>query len=100
MAIVERVALITGGSRGLGYTLAEFLARQRWTLILTARDESALREAADRLRETGATMTVVPGDVSEAAPRPEPANLATRRGRLDHLANNASNLGPSPPPTL
>src|SRR6266498_2442396 len=71
MAIVERVALITGGSRGLGYTLAEFLARQRWTLILTARDESALREAADRLRETGATMTVVPGDVSDAAHRPE-----------------------------
>ncbi len=100
MTTVERVALITGASRGLGYTLAEFLARQRWTLILTARDEPALREAADRLRETRAAITVVPGDVSDAAHRRELANVATRHGRLDLLVNNASELGPSPLPPL
>src|SRR6266508_5453359 len=100
MTTVERVALITGASRGLGYTLAEFLARQRWTLILTARDQAALRDAAERLKETGATLTVVPGDVSDAANRRELANVATRHGRLDLLVNNASELGPSPLPPL
>ncbi len=100
MTTAERVALITGASRGLGYTLAEFLARQRWTLILTARDQAALREAAERLRETRTTMTVVPGDVSDAAHRRELANVAARHGRLDLLVNNASELGPSPLPPL
>src|SRR6266516_152682 len=100
MTTVERVALITGASRGLGYTLAEFLARQRWTLILTAREPAALRGAADRLREGGARMTVVPGDVSDAAHRRELAKFASRHGRLDLLVNNASELGASPLPPL
>ncbi len=97
---MERIALITGASRGLGYTLAEFLARQRWTLILTGRGETALGEAAERLRETGATLTIVPGDISDAAHRCELANVAARTGRLDLLVNNASELGPSPLPPL
>ncbi len=100
MTNAERVALITGASRGLGYTLAEFLARQRWTLILTARDEPALREGADRLRETRAAITVVAGDVSDAAHRRKLANVAASHRRLDLLVNNASELGASPLPPL
>ncbi|HEX9339885.1 MAG TPA: SDR family oxidoreductase [Thermoplasmata archaeon] len=100
MSSTDRVALITGASRGLGYTLAEFLARQRWTLILTGRDETALRKAAEQLRETGATLTIVPGDVSDAAHRRELARVAARAGRLDLLVNNASELGASPLPHL
>src|SRR5438445_516605 len=63
-AHAERVALITGASRGLGYTVAEFLARQRWTLILTARHEVPLLEAVKRLQATGASISAVPGDVA------------------------------------
>ena len=44
-----KVALITGSSRGLGLTLADFLAAQGYTLILTARDAVALAEAAASL---------------------------------------------------
>src|SRR2546428_1413104 len=62
----ERVALITGASRGLGYTVAEFLARQRWTLILTARHEGPLLEAVEHLQATGASITAVPGDVARS----------------------------------
>src|SRR5438445_2076690 len=51
-AHAERVALITGASRGLGYTVAEFLARQRWTLILTARHEVPLLEAVKDRKST------------------------------------------------
>jgi NAD(P)-dependent dehydrogenase (short-subunit alcohol dehydrogenase family) len=96
----ERVALITGASRGLGYTVAEFLARQRWTLIVTARHEKPLAEAAQRLRAAGAVVTAVPGDVARAGDRRTIAASVRRAGRLDLLVNNASELGPSPLPPL
>src|SRR2546428_11951291 len=100
MAPTERVALITGASRGLGYTLAEFLARQQWTLILNARHENALGTAAERLRAAGAVVTAVPGDVARPSDRRAIAAAARRAGRLDLLVNNASELGPSPLPPL
>src|SRR3989449_10527568 len=96
----EQVALITGASRGLGYTLAEFLARQRWTLILAARHEKPLGAAAERLRAAGAVVTAVPGDVARPRDRRAIAASARRAGRLDLLVNNASELGPSPLPPL
>src|SRR5690349_16250602 len=89
----ERVALITGASRGLGYTLAEFLARQRWTLIATARHEKPLIEAVEQLRAAGSVVTAVPGDVSRAGDRRRIAASVRRAGRLDLLVNNASELG-------
>ncbi len=96
----ERVALITGASRGLGYTVAEFLARQRWALILTARHEVTLLDAVKRLEATGASITAVPGDVTQDPHRRDLAAAVRRIGRLDLLINNASELGASPFPTL
>src|SRR5207245_6306499 len=96
----EQVALITGASRGLGYTLAEFLAPQHWTLIRNARHENALGTAAERLRAAGAVVTAVPGDVARPSDRRAIAAAARRAGRLDLLVNNASELGPSPLPPL
>ena len=96
----ERIALITGASRGLGYTVAEFLARQRWTLILTARHEGPLLQAVKRLQAAGASITAVPGDVTEAQHRRDLVAAVRRIGRLDLLINNASELGTSPFPAL
>lgn len=96
----EHVALITGASRGLGYTVAEFLARQRWTLVLTARHEVPLLEAVKRLQATGASISAVPGDVTQETHRRELAAAVRRIGRLDLLINNASELGASPFPAL
>src|SRR5437867_4377297 len=96
----ERIALITGASRGLGYALAEFLARQGWTLIVTARHETPLTEAAERLRAAGAIVTAVPGDVARAGDRRKIAASVRSAGRLDLLVNNASELGPSPLPPI
>src|SRR5437899_1159616 len=87
-----RVALITGASRGLGYTVAEFLARQRWTLILTARHEAPLLEAVKRLQATGASISAVPGDVTEDQHRRDLLAAVRRVGRLDLLINNASDV--------
>src|SRR2546422_6208232 len=99
-AHAERVALITGASRGLGYTVAEFLCRQRWTLILTARHEVPLLEAVKRLQATGASISAVPGDVAQDQHRRDLVAAVRRVGRLDLLINNASELGASPFPAL
>ena len=77
----DRVALITGASRGLGYTVAEFLARQRWTLILTARHEVPLLEAVKRLQATGASISAVPGDVTQDRHRRDLGGAVRRIGR-------------------
>jgi NAD(P)-dependent dehydrogenase (short-subunit alcohol dehydrogenase family) len=88
------VAIVTGGSRGLGRALTQALLERGWSVVTGARDEQALaRAAAGRDR-----LTAVPGDVSDAAHRE--ALIAAAGERLDLLVNNASALGPSPQPAL
>ena len=94
----NRTAIITGASRGLGRALAAGLAREGFDLIIDARDAAALDAAAGALRAAGATVTAVPGDVTDPAHRV--ALLAAAPGRLDLLVNNAGTLGASPLPAL
>ena len=97
---MSRVALLTGGSRGLGFTLAGFLAQRGYSLVIDARDAEALGEASQKLRARGATVVAVPGSVADAAHRRALVEEAERLGRLELLINNASDLGPSPLPAL
>jgi NAD(P)-dependent dehydrogenase (short-subunit alcohol dehydrogenase family) len=87
------VALITGASRGLGATLAHFLARQGYDLILTARGADALNTVAQQLAAYGGQVIALPGDVADALHRQRLADTARSLGRLDILINNASALG-------
>lgn len=96
----QRVALITGASRGLGRVLATFLAGQGFTLILTARGAEELRSAAAALPTAGTPHVVLPGDVADAGHRRNLATAAQQLGHLDLLFNNASTLGLSPMPPL
>src|SRR3989442_4365254 len=88
----ERVALITGASRGFGYTVAEFLAPQPWTLILTARHEGPLLQAVKRLQATGASITAVPGNVTQQPHRRVLFSAVHWIDRLDLMIDNASRL--------
>ena len=97
---MQHTALITGASRGLGRTLAEFLAARGWNLILTARGASDLRTVADELSHFSGDILALPGDVSDAAHRRQMIGAVRDRGGLDLLINNASLLGPSPQPLL
>lgn len=97
---MTRVALITGASKGLGFTLASFLAGQGAYLIVTARRAAELDAAAAELRKLGGTVTALAGDIAEASHRSALVEAARKQGRLDLLVNNASALGPAPMPAL
>jgi NAD(P)-dependent dehydrogenase (short-subunit alcohol dehydrogenase family) len=99
-AMENRVALITGASRGLGATLAEFFASQDRNLVLTARGADALGETARAVERFGTHVAAIPGDVADAAHRRRLIEAAWDLGGLDLLVNNASELGPTPLPPL
>ena len=95
-----KTALLTGSSRGLGLTLADFLAAQGYTLIIDARNETALEAAAQRLRRYGHPVHALPGDMSNSEHRRALAEVVLEQGGLNLLVNNASDLGASPLPEL
>jgi len=96
----QKLAVITGASRGLGRVLAGFLAKQGHVLIITARGEDGLRAASDELASMGSPVVSIPGDVSDGAHRRRVLEAAERWGRIDLLVNNASDLGDTPLPPL
>ncbi|MET0998846.1 MAG: SDR family oxidoreductase [Marmoricola sp.] len=85
------VALITGGSSGLGLALARVLDETGWVVVTDARDAVRLRTALD-----GTTIHGVPGDVADADHRAELVDIVTDLGGLDLLVLNSSTLGPLP----
>ncbi|HSK79801.1 MAG TPA: SDR family NAD(P)-dependent oxidoreductase [Thermoanaerobaculia bacterium] len=97
---MHRTAIITGASRGLGRTVAEFLAAQSHDLVITSRGEEDLETAARELRRYGGQVIALAGDVADPAHRQRLAQAARGLGRLDVLLNNASTLGATPLPPL
>jgi NAD(P)-dependent dehydrogenase (short-subunit alcohol dehydrogenase family) len=85
-----KVALVTGGSRGLGRAIAEALASAGAAVALTGRAEEKAAEAVEELAHTGARTLAIGADVS----REDDARAMVDRtlqafGRLDILVNNA-----------
>lgn len=86
----EKVAIVTGSSRGIGKAIATALAAEGCRVTLCARDVEVLDRAAEELRAGGATVLAVPADVG----RPEDAarvvaETARTFGRIDILVHNA-----------
>lgn len=96
---MERTAIVTGASRGLGPALAEGLADRGWNLVLDARDGRALKAATAGLAAR-TTVRAIAGDVTDPAHRRALVEAAHELGGLDAVVNNASLLGPSPQPAL
>ena len=88
--LTGKVALVTGGSRGLGLEMATGLGEAGASVVITARREQWLTPAADELRAKGISVLAVTCDVSN----PEQVDAAVkaaidRFARLDILINNA-----------
>jgi len=86
-----QTALVTGASYGIGLDLAECFARDGYDLILTARSEQALADAAARLAtQYGVTATAIPLDLGAIGGGVRLAEtIAQRQLRVDVLVNNA-----------
>lgn len=93
----DRVALITGGSRGIGFAIARRLIAEGASVVITGRRQESLDAAVSELGERA-------GAVAGKADDPEHraavfAHIAERHGRLDHLVNNAG-INPAWGPVL
>jgi NAD(P)-dependent dehydrogenase (short-subunit alcohol dehydrogenase family) len=88
---VKRVALITGGNRGVGFEICRQLGMAGYTVVLTARDGEKGARALTALRKEGLETYFHELDVTEpAAARQVAAFMTGELGRLDALVNNAA----------
>lgn len=86
----NKVALITGASRGIGKGLAEAFADEGAALVLLARDAEALTQTAQSLTAQGTDVLAIPTDVTDEGQVQAAFHRAMERfGRLDLLVNNA-----------
>lgn len=90
----DKLALVTGASRGIGAATAEALAAAGAHVILAARDAKALEAVEERIFATGGSATIAPLDLIDSANIAKLAEaVAARWSVLDILVLNAGMLG-------
>jgi NAD(P)-dependent dehydrogenase (short-subunit alcohol dehydrogenase family) len=97
-SLTNRIALVTGASRGIGYATARALAKAGAHIIAVARTQGALEELDDEIRKDGGSATLVPLSLTDVDGIARlGAALNERHGKLDILVGNAGIAGPSSP---
>jgi NAD(P)-dependent dehydrogenase (short-subunit alcohol dehydrogenase family) len=98
MELQEKVAVITGGGRGIGRAIALAFAREGANLVLASRSREALEETQAMVEDLGRKALVVPTDIRN---EDSVHNLAEQAlgffGRIDILVNNSGITGPTTP---
>ena len=90
----DRVALITGASRGIGAAVARRFAAEGAHTILVARTQGGLEDLDDAIRAAGGQATLCPVDLGNMDAIDQMAvSVAKRWGKLDVLVGNAAALG-------
>ena len=92
--LADRIAVVTGASRGIGYHTAKALAAAGAHVVAVARTVGGLEELDDEIREMGGSATLVPLDIADYDGIDRlGAALYERWGKLDILIGNAGMLG-------
>jgi NAD(P)-dependent dehydrogenase (short-subunit alcohol dehydrogenase family) len=91
MSAARPVALVTGGTRGIGLGIARALASRGWDLALGGmRPAAEVEGVVGELRQAGADVLYLPGDIASAADRARIVDVVLADfGRLNALVNNA-----------
>ena len=98
MKLKGKVALVTGGSRGIGRAVAAAYAREGAEVVVTARDRGFLEATVEEIGRAGGRVVPLEVDVADWHRIKDLAEEINRRfGRLHILVNNASLLGPRVP---
>ncbi len=93
-SLTGRVALVVGGSRGIGRAIAAALGAAGCQVVLVSRSASAVEEAAAELRDSGVDAVGIAGDASVPADLQAALRAVDERwGRLDILVNNVGGGG-------
>jgi NAD(P)-dependent dehydrogenase (short-subunit alcohol dehydrogenase family) len=96
--LANRIALVTGASRGIGYATARALARHGAHIVALARTQGGLEELDDEIRKDGGSATLVPLSLTDFDGIARlGAALHERHGKIDILVGNAGIAGPSSP---
>lgn len=97
-SLAGKVALITGGSRGIGKAVASAYALAGASVFVCARRQADMERAMEEIRQRGGEISGLAGDIGSAQDaRRIVDRAAARYGALDVLVNNASLLGPRVP---
>jgi NAD(P)-dependent dehydrogenase (short-subunit alcohol dehydrogenase family) len=93
MTSADRVAIVTGGSSGIGLATARMLLEAGWSVTICARDATRLEEAVSDLRASGTVEGVVADVASADAAADVVASTAARFGGVDGLVNAHGVIG-------
>ena len=97
-APAQRIALVTGASRGLGAAMAEALGAAGWHVVAVARTTGALEELDDRIQAAGGSATLVPVDINnDDAMRQICLSIHQRWGKVDLWVHTAIHVPPLSP---
>jgi NAD(P)-dependent dehydrogenase (short-subunit alcohol dehydrogenase family) len=98
LQLTGKRAIVTGASRGIGFAVAAALAAEGSDVVLVARDQAALDDAAGRLPPGGRGLPVVADTNDDDAVRAMVARTVAELGGVDILVNAAAQPGSAGPP--
>jgi NAD(P)-dependent dehydrogenase (short-subunit alcohol dehydrogenase family) len=96
MRLKEKVAIITGGGKGIGRAISSAFASEGASVVMAARTRSRLEEAAEEIRAQGGTARAIQTDITdEKQIERMVAETIQAYGRIDILVNNSGIAGPT-----